>query len=566
MQRLQQLVRSINGQLKGLSVTSRMLIGSLMIILLMGLFLVSLYAGGRTMAPLGLGTNLGTDARAKVIRYLSERDIPYQESDGDVLVPVDRKYSVLANLNEQSLLAPDQINFEKLVTDDSPFRSNTQNRQRYLVAKMNVLATMISQMSGIERATVVIDQPDGLPGIGKAATAPSASVTVLPRAELGQAQVDAIARLVSGAHAGLKVNNVMVVDARSGRALTARSDDATDGSKYMDIKRSAENHVQQTLESALAYIPGVMIAVNAQVDARTVMQQKQVIEEPKTGVTKESTTTSSLTNGGTGGAPAVGANVGTSISTASANGPTKSEERNDTSSVPVFPTTTNQIKDSKGYAVQVNAFIGVPKSYFVRLYGDRQGDPTKTPDQPTLDALATSEITKMKSALEPLIDTGAVEGAVAGTLAINMVPDFSGPAAGSAGGTALSGPAIAGVADAGSAGSALGGLLGEGVVKYVSLGGLALVSLVMMAMMVRRAGVHHEMPSAAELIGVPPALAALEGDIVGEADEASPALEGVEINDDTLKRQQMLDQINEMITRAPGDAAHLVRKWARSNA
>src|SRR5439155_5261350 len=115
-----------------------------------------------------------------------------------------------------------------------------QNRQRYLVAKMNVLASMISQMSGIEKATVVIDQPEGMGAIGKANVASSASVNVTTRgSELSQMQVDAIANLVAHSHAGLKPENVAVIDARTGKSLKARSDDAMASSKYLEVKLAA---------------------------------------------------------------------------------------------------------------------------------------------------------------------------------------------------------------------------------------------------------------------------------------------------------------------------------------
>jgi flagellar biosynthesis/type III secretory pathway M-ring protein FliF/YscJ len=100
----------------------------------------------------------------------------------------------------------------------------------------------------------------------------------------------------------------------------------------------------------------------------------------------------------------------------------------------------------------------------------------------------------------------------------------------------------------------------------VSLGGLALVSLTMMFLMVRRASVREVLPTAQELIGIPPALAAMDGDLVGEADEASPALEGVELNDSAIRRQQMLDQIADMVNKTPDEAAGLLRRWIKSEA
>ena len=86
----------------------------------------------------------------------------------------------------------------------------------------------------------------------------------------------------------------------------------------------------------------------------------------------------------------------------------------------------------------------------------------------------------------------------------------------------------------------------------------------MMFLMVRKASAREELPSPQELGGTPPALQGAESDVVGEAQESSPPLEGVEIQEEALRRQQMLDQINEMVTRNSDEAASLLRRWIKT--
>jgi flagellar biosynthesis/type III secretory pathway M-ring protein FliF/YscJ len=100
----------------------------------------------------------------------------------------------------------------------------------------------------------------------------------------------------------------------------------------------------------------------------------------------------------------------------------------------------------------------------------------------------------------------------------------------------------------------------------LTLAGLALLSLAMMFIMVRKANVREALPTAEELIGVPKALADTDADIIGEAGEGVLSLEGFEIDDDELKRQQMLRQISEMARNAPSDAAVLLRRWVKTEA
>ena len=558
MQSFQKTLQTIGAQLKALSPTARMLIGSLMVILVMSLFLVSLYAGRTSMAPLGLSPTMSEDARARAISYLQSRDIPHEVKGGDVLVPTDQKYSLLAQLTETHVIGADQINFEKLMSDDSPFRTRDQNRQRYLVAKMNVLGNMISQMSGIQRATVVIDQPEGMSAIGKANVPASASVNVLPSGgELSQVQVDAIAHLVSGSHAGLKRQNVSIVDARTGRAMRARSDDVLTAGKYMEVKLEAERHAKATIEEALHYIPGVRVAVNAQVDTTEVIQKTSSFDEPKIGVTNESTSATTSSNLAPAAEPGVRINTGLDIGNGTRTGSQSSNERNEMSSVPAFGKRDSQIKDAKGYALRINASVSVPKSYFVRLFQDRQGaEAGAQPDAAALDALVQTETERIKKHIAPLIDTQPLDGALAGAITVDMFPDF-GVMLANGGAFDLATP---GGPKAGS------GILSDGLVKYVTLGSLVLMSVAMMFLMVRKASVREQLPTASELVGIPPALAAAESDLVGEADEASPALEGVELNDDAIRRTQMLDQITDMVNNTPEDAAALLRRWMRSEA
>lgn len=562
MQALQRTIQTVLNQLKGLSPTAKMLIGSLMIILVMALLLVSLYAGQQTMVPLGLTAGMSQDAKAKAASFLDGRGIPYKDVGGDLHVPAEQKYTILAQLSDQQLITPDQINFEALVKDASPFLTQYQNRQRYLVAKMNVLAKMIGEMNGIERATVVIDQPEGAAALGRAHVPSSASVHVVPQGELSQQQVDAIVQMVARSHAGLKPANVAVIDARTGKAMSARSDDAMGSNLYMDVKQATEKQARSTLETALNFIPGVLISINAQVDATQVMQQKSSVDEPKVGPTMDSSQSRTSTTPMAAGPAGVQPNVGTSITLPGRNAAQTSDEKSENRMIPMFGKDEQQIRDPKGYALQINASIGVPRSYFVRLYQEREAKPDAQPDMATLDALAQVEIDRIKSYITPLIDTGAMKGAVAGTVMVSMIPDFA----------AIAVPGMGDGMGGGTAGSGVGGgsagasLVSDGMVKYISLGGLALLSLTMMFMMVRKASVREVLPTAQELIGIPPALAAVEGDLVGEADEASPALEGVELNDSAIRRQQMLDQITDMVSNAPDEAAGLLRRWMKSEA
>ena len=105
---------------------------------------------------------------------------------------------------------------------------------------------------------------------------------------------------------------------------------------------------------------------------------------------------------------------------------------------------------------------------------------------------------------------------------------------------------------------------GMQTIKNAGLVGLALLSLAMMFMMVRRSSEPETMPTVDELAGIPPVLEDDAQVVVGEADEVTPALVGVELDDEELRRKQMLDQLNELIKKEPTEVATLLRRWMRT--
>ena len=49
--------------------------------------------------------------------------------------------------------------------------------------------------------------------------------------------------------------------------------------------------------------------------------------------------------------------------------------------------------------------------------------------------------------------------------------------------------------------------------------------------------------------------------IVGQASENANSLDGMELDPETVKAQQMLDQVQQMVTANPDSAANLVKRW-----
>lgn len=549
---LNNLIPTIGDRLRGLSGNARLLVGAMLVILAMGLGFVALLAGRQDMVPLGLGPGLPAETRTRAVNFLDARGVAWDERNGSLFVPVEQKYAVLAQLTENDLITADQIDFSAIMEDDSPFTDRSTRRTRLLVIKMAEVSRMISELSGIEWAKVVIDQPDRSGGLGMARIESTASVTVQPRGDhLTQAQADAIARLVAGVHAELKPVNVTVVDARNSRAMLIHDDDDLSATKYLDMKLATEKLVKITIERALSVFPGVVVAVNAQVDATDEVQNRSTYTDPKTGVREESTRERTTTSERSSGEPGVRPNVGANLIGGGADRTTVMSDIEGATKIDnAFGNTVSRRRDPKGYPLKINAAILVPQSYVMSLWRQQQGDEAATPDLTELDPLVQTVKDEIRRLVEPLIDTGAIANAIPGKVVVSIFADV------------IAVGLVPGAA-AGGGGGFGEGFVSEGLIGTVSLAGLALVSLTLMFMMVRRATPPEEMPSAEELAGMPPALSNTDAELVGEAEETVAAMEGLEIGEHAVRRQQMITQINELTAAAPDEAAALLRKWIK---
>jgi len=544
MQSIRTMLHGSWEQIRDLSANTKLFIGSVVVILAMVLFLVSLYAGRASMVALPVSLN--TESRARAISYLAQSGVEYREDRGAIMVPTSERDRVVSGMSEQAIITPDQIDFDSMVKDESLFLTKGQYRTRTRVATQNVLARMIAQMANIRSATVVISGENDNIGIGRAFIPRTASVTVLTASDgLAQPAVDAIARMVAGATHGVKTEAVAVIDARTGRSLSARGDDAMSLTRNMDIKLAAEKHSKKTLMEALGYIPGVRVSVNAVVDTRETVREVTTFEEPKVGVTGEAFEESVQSQGSSGLEPGMRANTGVRVTTGSRSpGRVNKDTREETSQIPAFGSAKNRILDAGGYALKINASIGIPRSYFHGLYASEfDGEPR---DSIVFDELVQSTLVEIREQIQPLVDTTAVDGGQAGDITVRMftvVPEIRSTSVGEEAGWTSQ------LADADMVGT-------------VGLGSLVVLCLGMMFMMLRRSSPRSLqdpiLDSELEIKN------GIDVEIVDEVEDSQVVLEGVEVGDEMVRRSVMLEQIKESVQSSPEEVAHVLRRWVRT--
>jgi hypothetical protein len=152
-------------------------------------------------------------------------------------------------------------------------------------------------------------------------------------------------------------------------------------------------------------------------------------------------------------------------------------------------------------------------------------------------------------------DAAALTKVLESQIAVALMPLDIGPMTGNSAVGAAGGEGIA-------SRSGGGGLLalGAGMFDKIILGLLALVSLGMMVAMVRRAARKGELPTAEELVGLPPKLQT-HSDMMGEADETDTPLAGIEVGEEEMAATKLLEQVGEIVKSSPESSAKLLNRW-----
>jgi flagellar biosynthesis/type III secretory pathway M-ring protein FliF/YscJ len=559
-------------QLAGLSASQKMLAASLVAIMVMTLLWWSRYAAQAEMEPV-LPQSFTQQELGPIIQQLRAAHIKYAlAADGRILVPTDKKDEALSILSyEQVLPANTSTAFDEMLKQLNPFSPASTTEKVLTNAKGRMLADIIRLYPGVYTADVMLN-PAAERRVGTGvAVVPTATINILTRKganpdkrKLAQAAAHAVA-----GGAGLQKNKIsVIIDAR-----TFRVEDDEDGgggagsAELFEQQQRVEQVYRDKIQSALSYIPTAIVSVTVDVENRTIVEEKQTVD-PDNLVhkpTEEQTRTrenNSLRPGG--GEPGIKPNAG--LDTTPVPAPDASDSETDETT-----TTKYQLEVSRsmqksrtpaGKAKVEAASVSVPRSYLVDIYHQKAreaaaaagtaaaGPAAKEPDDAALASIEESVL-------------GAVRSIAASNTrlpldAVFVTTHYDGELA-----TMLGG----GGGDSGATGGAAGGdsVVSLAVSRYareIAIAALAVVSLFMVATMVRKGG------GAAPAVAVaapeprhPPQLLDAGEEIAGEAGDGDPMLDGMELDEDAVRTEQMLGQVSTMVKENPDAAAALVKRW-----
>jgi len=125
VQALRNTLDLIRNRLGGLSPAAKLLAGSLMVIVAMGLFLVAQWSATVSTVPFTVTPTAYEQAKT----FLANRGVTFTEENGRLMVPTERYGELLAGFAEQGGGSEAGIDFNAMIGLDSPFSRRSRRRR-----------------------------------------------------------------------------------------------------------------------------------------------------------------------------------------------------------------------------------------------------------------------------------------------------------------------------------------------------------------------------------------------------------------------------------------------------
>jgi flagellar biosynthesis/type III secretory pathway M-ring protein FliF/YscJ len=365
-----------------------------------------------------------------------------------------------------------------------------------------------------------------------------------------QQLVDAAADVVQGALSSLSRGKIKVVV--DGFPRHVRVDDASGGGSFSDDQQESiqkeELRLEDKIKGHFSYIPGLMVAVTVKLN--TIKETTHEVKYDSKNVVQsaiETQSKASETNSGgssaveAGTVPNTALSVNTTPAPAAAAAPNTTSDESTKFKVEVPTTEINRI-NAGGDSTAVAAAVRVPLAYFAAIY-THENPSVKDPTEKQMRGLIDEQLPKIRKDVAMCAYLKS-ESDIAVETYMDPTPMMPVPQ------TATAGISI----------SAIGG----SHIREVVLGALALVSLFMVSMVVKKGTPGVALASAtpsAPTGPVPTQFIDAGTEVAGEVGTGGATLDGMELDEDAIRTQQMLEQVSSLVKDNPDSAATLVKRW-----
>ncbi len=556
MERLRQLLINISAQLSVLTISQRIAIGLCAALAAGSLLWLLQWSTAPEMVPLVM-REFSYEELDAAEQSLKANGITYSIRGTRMFVRTADRHNALRLLHTDEALPEGSLfDMASVVEETNPFQSPVAREFAQNYAKGNELAKIIATSPAVKQVSVIVN-PTTKRRLGGVTDTPTASVavTLAQGREMNHRMVEAFAKLVAGAVTGLKPHNVNITDRRTWRSYSVPHPDDEISFDLLSLIKEREEHFRAKILNKLADIPGIQVAVSVELDTN-----KRVTQNIKHGLPQPRLETGSSTeqsSGAPAAEPGVQANLGTAL-TAGSGEQTGTTEETTVENFPPQVTQRETVEQIPLTTKKVTAAIGIPRSFIVGVYRVKYPDVTEGPkdDNPQFVAVRNEQVARVKAGVERIVMAGDSDD-----VEVDVYPDMEWTAEG---GLRSRAPGVAGIGPSGDeAFDTIGMVRTYG--PQVGLGLLALVSLSMMMRMVRKSSEmmppHRRFGAEAGDQGEGDVPLTVSSGTVGRAEVSETMLTAKEVDPETLRYEELMVEVSEMVRNDPGGAASLVRRW-----
>ena len=549
-----------------LTPSQKMLTMALGVIMLMTLVWWGKYAGTADMEPL-MAQELNQEDFQRIEDNLRAHDIPFTPVGTRIMVPADRRIQAISQLAQDQVLPKDMSNaFSDIVGKmDNPLNSQERSAAIRNEAKQLTLAQILRGFPKVKNAMVVLDT-NKVRSFTNPVNATATVTLMLKSGEKADGKlVSAAADVVTGAVAGLQRSNVKVIV--DGVSRFFAPEDGSDGGgsgggSRIDTIREFEGYYADVVQKHLSFCENVMVHVTVASKDEAVQTESDLFD-PKGTVSKEKERTEEL--GSTSTAANRPDDVGVTANTGSNKGMTVGGGGGDDAQTSRTEKNTSSMENKFGHVVKkshtaagtvsvVSASVTFPRSFFIKAYKALKGV-DKEPSEVVLAPFIQSELDRWRKVVRACLNLPADDALLAVDTYVDFMPTTSDMPAPSNNTVAM--------------------LVGSHG-KEIVLGVMALASLFMVSSLVRKSspivpgtkGISASDHTMAIGSTVDAALArngvklkASVSEDAAEVGEGGQALDGIELDDDTVRAQQVIQQVSTLVKEDPEMAAAIIKRW-----
>lgn len=554
MERLRQIISYINEQLTGLNVSQRLAIGLCAALVAGSILWLLQWSITPDMMPL-VKHNFTYDELEEAEGSLKSNNIRYDIRGNRIYVQDADRHNALRLLHSAGALPEGSLfDMEAVVTNENPFQSPEARAYAQNYARGNELAKILITSPFVKQASVIIN-PKTKRRLGGTSDVPTASVTVTlaSNVEMTSNMVESFAKLVAGAVGGLKPHHVYITDARTLRSYSVPNPEDAVSFDYLRLVKDREDHLHKKILNTLADIPGVRIAVSIELD--TSKRITQIITHDKPTPKKEVTQSNESNSSRKPSELGLQANLGTAVTDTQSGQSSIKEETVLENFEPKL--SKNETTETMAYATKlVTAAIRIPRSYVAGIFNARfpdKGDPKE--DDTDYVAVKGELVSQIKNSVEKVVMAKNPDD-----VSVDIYSDMEWNSEGGQWSRTPSG--VVATQSEENLMDAMGIVRTYG--PGVGLGLLALMSMGMMTRIAKKATPPQQSTkrrTKVEEEDHEEPILTIESHPVGQANASESMLVGREVDDETLRYQELGSEVSRMVDEDPENAAQLLRRW-----